>query len=466
MDFKLLIGGTLVDGAARMPVINPATGEPFADCPRADLAQMEQAVSAAKRAFPGWRDAGNTARHDAMGRLADAIEARFAEFARTLTAEQGKPLAQAEFEVGGSIAAIRYFGAQELLPETLVDEAGSLVVEQYYPLGVVACITPWNFPLILLAIKVAVALSTGNTVVAKPAPTTPLTTLLLGECAAATLPAGVFNTIVDANDLGGALSAHPDIAKISFTGSTATGRKVMASAAATLKRLTLELGGNDAAILLDDVDLDDVAPKIFQAATYNAGQVCMAAKRIYVPRQLVNGLCDRLVALVQSTVVGDGMDPATQIGPIQNRMQFDKLRDLCEDSKQQGDVLTGGEILNRPGYFIPPMIVRNLPEAARLVREEQFGPLIPILAYDTVDEAVTRANAVEYGLAGTIWGADPQRAAAVAGRIETGTVWINKHLDLRFDVPFGGVKQSGIGREQGRHGMKEFVNTRVVSLAR
>lgn len=466
MEFKLLIDGQRVDGAGRMPVINPATGEILTECPRADLAQLEQAVAAARRAFPGWSALDHAARQDALGRLADAMEARFGDFARILTAEQGKPLAQAEFEVGGAIAAFRYFGAQELRPETLVDEAGSLVVEQYFPLGVVACITPWNFPLVLLAIKVAAALSTGNTVVAKPAPTTPLTALLLGECAAEVLPPGVFHTLVDANDLGAALTAHPVIAKVSFTGSTATGRRVMSAAAATLKRLTLELGGNDAAVLLDDVDLDDVAPKIFQAATYNAGQVCMAAKRIYVPRALADGLCDRLAALAQSAVVGDGMDPATQIGPIQNRMQFDKLRELCDDSVLHGKVLTGGVVLNRPGYFISPMVVRDLPESARLVREEQFGPLIPVLPYDSVDEAVGRANASEFGLAGTVWAADLERAAKVAARIETGTVWVNKHLDLRFDVPFGGLKQSGVGREQGRDGLKEFVNTRVVSMAR
>lgn len=464
--FKLLIDGQLVAGAGTLPVINPATGEPFADCPRADGAQLELAVAAARRAFPAWGACDHEVRHAALSKLADAMEARFGEFAQLLTLEQGKPLSQAEFEVGGAIAAFRHFGAQKLSAQTLVEEPNSLVTEQYAPLGVVVCITPWNFPLILQSIKVAVALSTGNTVVAKPAPTTPLTTLLLGECAATTLPPGVFNTLVDANDLGTALSGHPDVAKISFTGSTATGRKIMSSAAPTLKRLTLELGGNDAAIVLDDVDLDELAPKIFQAATYNAGQVCMAAKRIYVPQAMVSGLCDRLVAIAEATVVGDGMDPATQIGPIQNRIQFQKLLDLSADTQTVGTVLTGGAQLNRPGYFIQPMIARDLPETSRLVQEEQFGPLIPVLGYDSIDEAIARANASEFGLSGTVWGTDLDRATAVAGRIETGTVWINKHLDLRFDVPFGGVKQSGIGREQGDVGMKEFVSTRIVSIAR
>jgi acyl-CoA reductase-like NAD-dependent aldehyde dehydrogenase len=466
MEFKLLIDGDLVDGADRLPVINPATGEPFATCARADAAQLQRAVAAAKRAFPEWRDGGQARRQALLHKLADAMEARFNDFARLLTQEQGKPLAQAQFEVGGSIAAFRHFGAQVLQPETLVDEPDSLVVEHYAPVGVVGCIVPWNFPMILLAIKVSIALSTGNTVVAKPAPTTPLTATLLGEVAAGILPPGVFNVIVDANDLGGLLSSHPDVAKISFTGSTATGRKVMASAASTLKRLTLELGGNDVAIVLDDADPAEVAAKVYAAATFNAGQTCMAAKRLYVPNSMLDDIGERLTALASATVLGDGLAPETQMGPIQNRMQFDKLQNLMEATRGEGTVLTGGTLLNQPGYFIQPAIVRDLADDARLVTEEQFGPLVPLLGYDTIEDVIARANASEYGLGGTVWGKDLDKAAVVARGIETGTVWINKHLDLRFDVPFGGVKQSGLGREQGQVGLKEFVDARIVSMAR
>ena len=466
MEFKLLIDGDLVDGADSLPVINPATGEPFATCARADAAQLERAIAAAKRAFPAWRDGGQPQRQALLHKLADAMEARFEDFARLLTQEQGKPLAEAQFEVGGAIAAFRHFGAQVLHPETLVDEPNALVVEHYAPLGVVGCIVPWNFPMILLAIKVSIALSTGNTVVAKPAPTTPLTAALLGELAAAILPPGVFNVIIDANDLGGLLSSHPDVAKISFTGSTATGRKVMASAASTLKRLTLELGGNDVAIVLDDADPAEVAAKLYAAATFNAGQTCMAAKRLYVPNAMLDDIGERLAALASATVLGDGLDPGTQMGPIQNRMQFDKLQDLMAATQGEGTVLTGGARLNRPGYFIQPAIVRDLADDARLVTEEQFGPLVPLLSYDTIEDVIARANDSDYGLGGTVWGKDLDKAAAVARGIETGTVWINKHLDLRFDVPFGGVKQSGLGREQGQAGLKEFVDARIVNMAR
>jgi acyl-CoA reductase-like NAD-dependent aldehyde dehydrogenase len=466
MDFKLLIDGDLVEGADRLAVINPATGESFATCARADASQLERAVAAAKRAFPAWRDSGQTIRQAYLHKLADVMEARADDFAHLLTREQGKPLAEAKFEVGGSIAAFRYFGAQVLKPETLVDEPDSLVVEHYTPLGVVGCIVPWNFPMILLAIKVSIALSTGNTVVAKPAPTTPLTAALLGEVAASILPPGVFNVIIDANDLGGALSSHPDVAKISFTGSTATGRKVMASAAATLKRLTLELGGNDVAIVLDDADPAEVAGKIYAAATFNAGQTCMAAKRLYVPNAMLDEVGERLTALASATVLGDGLDAGTQMGPIQNRMQFEKLQDLMAATHGEGTVLTGGARLNRPGYFIQPAIVRDLADDARLVTGEQFGPLVPLLSYDTIEDVIARANASDYGLGGTVWGKDLDKAAAVARAIDTGTVWINKHLDLRFDVPFGGVKQSGLGREQGQAGLKEFVDAKIVSMAR
>jgi acyl-CoA reductase-like NAD-dependent aldehyde dehydrogenase len=466
MAFKLLIDGDLVDGADRLAVTNPATGEPFATCARADAAQLERAVAAAKRAFPAWRDGGQPQRQALLHKVADAMEARFEDFARLLTQEQGKPLAEARFELGGSIAAFRHFGAQILQPETLVDEPDSLVVEHYSPLGVVGCIVPWNFPMILLAIKVSAALSTGNTVVVKPAPTTPLTAALLGEVAAGILPPGVFNVIIDANDLGGMLSSHPDVTKISFTGSTATGRKVMASAAATLKRLTLELGGNDVAIVLDDADPAEVAAKLYAAATFNAGQTCMAAKRLYVPNAMLDEIGERLTTLASATVLGDGLDAGTQMGPIQNRMQFDKLQELMAATQSEGTVLTGGARLNRPGYFIQPAIVRDLADDARLVTEEQFGPLVPLLSYDTIEDVLARANASDYGLGGTVWGKDLDKAAAVARAIDTGTVWINKHLDLRFDVPFGGVKQSGLGREQGQAGLKEFVDARIVSMAR
>ncbi|MEG8220731.1 aldehyde dehydrogenase family protein [Sphingomonas sp. HH69] len=463
--YRLLIDGKLVDGAHRLEVINPATGQVFASCARADAAQLDAAVAAAKAAFPSWAGRPFAERRQLLERYADAIDARKDEFARLLTREQGKPLPQAAYEMEGAIGLLRTFAGMELGLEVIRDEGGTRLIRQWSPLGVVAAITPWNFPMLLLMMKLAPALSAGNTLVAKPAPTTPLTTLLLGEVAADILPPGVLNIIVDQNDLGGQLTTHADVAKVSFTGSTATGKKVMQSVSNTLKRLTLELGGNDAAIVLDDADVNVVAPAIFQAATLNAGQICLAAKRVYAPESLYDALCEALAKLANEAVVDDGDKQGTQIGPIQNRAQFDKLKEFLDDAHASGSVIAGGAALDREGYFIAPTIVKDIGDDARLVREEQFGPILPILSYDTIEDAIARANDSEYGLGGTIWTSNPERAIAVALKIDTGTVWINKHLDLPFDVPFGGAKQSGFGAELGREGLEEFTQSKIVNVA-
>ncbi len=465
MAYGLLIDGVLVAGAATIDVINPATGEVLAAAPRASTEQAEQSIAAAGRAFPAWSKLSFAERGAVLERLAEALRPRVDEFARLLTREQGKPLDQAKYEVLGAIAALDYYAAQELLPKVLRESAKERIVEQRYPLGVVAAIAPWNFPLLLMVLKVAPALITGNVVIAKPAPTTPLTTLLFGAVAADILPPGVLQTLVDQNDLGGLLSQHPGIAHVSFTGSTPTGKKVLGSAADTLKRFTLELGGNDAAIILDDADLTKVAPSIFRGATANAGQICLAVKRVYAPRAMIDDLCAALGKLASEAVVGNGLEQGTSIGPVQNKAQFEKLLGFIAEARSEGTIVAGGEPLPGPGYFIAPTIVRDLPDDARLVREEQFGPVLPVLAYDDLDDAIARANDSDYGLGGTVWTGDVERGIAVASRIESGTVWVNKHLDLPFDVPFGGAKQSGIGRQQGIEGMEDFTQARIVNAA-
>jgi acyl-CoA reductase-like NAD-dependent aldehyde dehydrogenase len=254
------------------------------------------------------------------------------------------------------------------------------------------------------------------------------------------------------------------VAKVSFTGSTATGKKVMASAAATIKRVTLELGGNDAAIVLDDVNVKETAAKILQGAMTNSGQICFAIKRVYVPESLYEAMCAELARLADQLVVGDGLDAATQMGPLQNQVQFDKVREFLADARANGKVIAGGKVLEREGYFIAPTIVRDIADDARLVREEQFGPVLPVLKYTTVDEAIARTNSSEYGLGGTVWGSDTQRAFEVAQRIASGTVWVNKHLDLPPDIPFGGAKQSGFGCEMGQEGLEEFTQSKIISM--
>jgi acyl-CoA reductase-like NAD-dependent aldehyde dehydrogenase len=465
-EFKLLINGKLISGAARLDVVNPATEEVLAEAPRADRAQLDEAIAAAKAAFPAWSAKPIRERGALLVNLADALEARQDEFARLLTLEQGKPLSEAHWEIDFTIAVIRHYSTLDLPDKVLKEDTRQKIVRQHIPLGVVAAIVPWNFPMLLLAIKVAPAMLAGDTVVAKPAPTTPLTTLRFGEICGKILPAGVINIIVDCNDLGDALSSHTDVAKVAFTGSTATGKKVMASAAGTLKRLTLELGGNDAAIVLDDVDPIEVAPKLFVAAMMNAGQLCLGAKRLYVHDSQYDEICDELGRLARESVVDDGLKQGTQIGPLQNKAQFEKVKGFLEDAKRNGKIVAGGEVLSRKGYFIQPTIVRDISDDARLVAEEQFGPIVPVLRYSDVDDAIARANDSNYGLAGTVWAKDLDRAFRVAARIETGTVWINKFLDVSPDVSFGGAKQSGIGTELGQEGLEAFTQVRIINMAK
>jgi acyl-CoA reductase-like NAD-dependent aldehyde dehydrogenase len=464
--FHLVIDGRRVPGATTMDVINPATGKVLATCPRADEQQLNAAVTAAKRAFPAWAKLGIEERRSRLMRIADSLETRIGEFAQLLTSEQGKPLAEATGEMAGTVAFMRLLGAMDLPTKVIREDAREKIIEHRTPLGVVAAITPWNFPMILLAIKVTPALLAGNTVVAKPAPTTPLSSLRFVELCSEHLPPGVLNIITDQNDLGGLLTRHPEVAKVSFTGSTVTGKKVMESAASTLKRITLELGGNDAAIVLDDVDPATVAAKIFAGAMVNAGQVCLAIKRVYVHESQYEAMCGELAKLARAAVVGDGMDPQTQIGPLQNQMQYEKVKGLIADARRSGRIIAGGEIPQGPGFFVPPTIVRDIPDEARLVREEQFGPVLPVMSYKTIDEVVARVNDTSYGLGGTVWSADPERASQVALRIDSGTVWVNSHLNTSPDVPAGGAKQSGIGVELGLEGLAEYTQNHVVYVTK
>ena len=465
-DFGLIVNGRRVAGAATIDVINPATEEAFAACPVADPVQLEEAIAAARSAFRQWSAMPVDERRHLMGKVADEIEVRAEELTDLLTTEQGKPLAQARREILRSAMTLRHFAGAEIPARVLRDTAEERIYERRTALGVVAAITPWNFPVLLLMNKLGPALLTGNTVVAKPAPTTPLTTLRIGEICADILPPGVVNVICDRNDLGAMLTSHPDIAKVSFTGSTATGRKVFESAAPTIKRLTLELGGNDAALVLDDADPDVVAPKIFATAMANAGQVCMAVKRVYVPASLENDIVDRLAAMADSMVVGDGKAPETEMGPVQNAAQHDKLTALLAETSMQGEIVTAQRKRNGPGYFISPTIVRNIADEAPLVRDEQFGPVLPVLSYTDVDEAVDRINRTDFGLGASVWTGDPDRGVEIGERLVSGTLWINRHLVVDPAIPFRGNRQSGFGAELGEAGIEEFTQPQVVNIAK
>ncbi|MEQ8299487.1 MAG: aldehyde dehydrogenase family protein [Hyphomonas sp.] len=465
-NYKLLIDGKMVDGDATLDVVNPATEEVFATCARASKKQLDQAVDAATAALPAWCKSSIADRQKALVAIADAVKAETAELARLLVQEQGKPLQDATNEIFAAQAFFRYFAGINLEPKVLQDDGKARIEVRRKALGVVGCIIPWNFPIVLMAFKVPAALLAGNTLIVKPAPTTPLTTLKIGEIIKDLVPPGVVNIIADDNDLGSEMTNHPGIRKISFTGSTETGKKVMAGAASALKRISLELGGNDALIVLDDVDPKAMAPKIYDAAMQNAGQVCIAAKRIYVHESIYDAMCDELVRIAGEAVVGDGLEQGVQMGPVQNKQQFEKVLGFIESAKKDGKIIAGGGRQGDKGYFIQPTIVRDIADGAKLVDEEQFGPVMPLIKYTDASEAIARANSSIYGLGGSVWATDAERAWSVAEQIESGSVWINKHGDLQPHVPFGGAKLSGVGAELGEEGLNEFTQIQVLNMAK
>ncbi|MEW6270178.1 MAG: aldehyde dehydrogenase family protein [Thermodesulfobacteriota bacterium] len=465
-SYGMLIDGRAVNTSEQDPVINPAFGEPFATCARASKAHVDEAVGAAARAFKTWRK-DEAFRREKLNACAATLQAKAGEIAPILSQEQGKPVQQAMMEIFGASMWFSYFASLEIEPEVLQDDGTKKIQVVRKPLGVVAAITPWNFPVILLSWKLAPAFLAGNTVVAKPSPFTPLSSLLVADALRDVLPAGVLNVLSGGNDLGAELTRHPDVRKISFTGSVATGKKVMLAAADDLKRVTLELGGNDPAIVLDDVDPDQVAESLFWGAFQNSGQVCSAIKRLYVPESLHDPIVSRLVERAKRTKVGNGMEPDTELGPINNEPQFRKVLAMVEDAKRAGGrIEVGGEPLGAKGYFLPPTIVTNVGEGVQLVDEEQFGTALPIVKYKHLSDALEQANRTHYGLGGSVWSADVERAEQVARELEAGTTWVNQHLDLSPFQPFGGHKWSGIGVENGRWGYAEFTQVQVVDTKR
>jgi len=464
-NFELLIDGKMVPGAASLEVINPATEQLAGTCSRASESQLDEAVDAASSAQAAWAATPIEDRRAAVLKVAEIAAANAPELGAILTSEQGKPLPEAVAEAYGFAMFTQHFAGMEMPVEVLEDSEARRVEVHRTPLGVVGAIIPWNFPLILLGFKLGPALIAGNTLVVKPAPTTPLSTLRLAELIKDALPPGVLNVIADANDLGGKISAHPKVRKVSFTGSTATGMKVMASASSTLKRITLEMGGNDAGLFLPDLDPKEIAPKIFDAAFGNNGQICIALKRAYVHEDIYDDVCDELATIARSKKIGDGTEEGVELGPLQNKAQYEKVQAIIADAAEKGTIIAGGGVPDRPGYFIEPTIVRDIAEGARLVDEEQFGPALPVIKYSDPEEALARINRSSDGLGGSVWSSDAERARALAIRIDSGTVWVNKHADLDPSIPFSGAKQSGIGTELGQEGFEEFTQRRVINIS-
>jgi len=462
--YNLTIGGKSVPTSDHFEVRNPSTGEVVGLAPKASAEQLDQAVDAAQTAFASWSKTSHDERkkliHAAAQKIADHAE----EIARLITLEQGKPLngLGSRFEMGGAGAWANYTAGLDIPVKVIQDNNEGRIELHRRPIGVVGSITPWNWPVLIAIWHIIPAIRAGNTVVNKPSPYTPLSTLRMIELMNEVLPAGVVNGIAGEDSIGAAMSAHEGIGKIVFTGSASTGKKVMSSAANTLKRLTLELGGNDAGIVLPDVDPKEIAPGLFWGGFINNGQTCAALKRLYVHDSVYDAVCRELVAFAKTIPMGDGLKDDTQLGPVQNRMQYDKVARLVEAAKNGGgEVLMGGEP-QKGSLFYPVTIIGGLDNGNPLVDEEQFGPALPIIRYSDVEEVIVRANDNPNGLGGSVWSKNIEKAKEYGAQLQCGTVWINKHGPIQPNVPFGGVKNSGIGVEFGEEGLFENTNVQVM----
>ena len=467
--YTMTIGGRAASSARTFDVLNPADETVVAACPEGTTELVDQAVASARQAFPAWAAVPDAERAAKLNAIADLIEQHHGELSQLITREQGKTQSGpgANFEVGGTVAWTRVTASLTLPEETIQDDKSGKIVLRRKPVGVVGSITPWNWPMIIAAWHMMPALRVGCTTVIKPSPFTPLSTLRLVALMNEVLPPGVANVVTGGPEVGSHLVTHPGIDKIVFTGSVATGKKVMGGAAERLKRVTLELGGNDAGIVLPGTRIDPLLEKLFWGCFLNAGQTCAALKRLYVHEDQYEEVVEKFAKYVSSIPVGNGLDPKSLIGPLTNKMQLDKVSGYVDEARRRGArIVTGGQRPQSRGFFYPLTVVADAVDDMQIVKEEQFGPAVPIIKYKTVEEALQRANALEVGLGGSVWGNDPEEAARYAARLECGTAWVNQHGNLHPLAPFGGVKCSGIGVEFNVDGLKEYTTVQVVNVAR
>lgn len=466
-SYEVLLASTAGGTNETRTMLDPATGGVVGEAPIHTVEDLDRAVAAAVAAQPAWAALGHEARSAALLRAADAVERSAEELARLLSREQGKPLngLNARFEVGACVAWLRATATTILEPETVVDDGETRAELHYKPIGVVGAIGPWNWPMMITVWQIAPALRMGNSVVVKPSEYTPLSVLALAKVINEELPEGLLTVISGGREVGERLAGHPAVGKIMFTGSTATGKAIIKSSADTVKRLTLELGGNDAGIVLPDADPKAIAEGLFWGAFINTGQTCAALKRLYVHEDIYDAVCEELGAVAAAAPMGNGLDESSVLGPLQNKQQFDIVNRLVESAKGAGArILTGGNPpQEQPGYFYPTTLVADIDNDNPLVAEEQFGPALPIIRYSTVDEAVAMANGLDVGLGASVWSSDQKAAREVAARIQAGTVWINKHGAVDPRVPFGGAKQSGYGLEFGIEGLKALGVPQIIS---
>ncbi|WAA66180.1 aldehyde dehydrogenase family protein [Microbacterium oxydans] len=447
-------------------VVDAATREPIGRAPVHTVEELDAAVERAKAAQPAWDALGHAERSALLHRVADAIDANAEPLARLLSREQGKPLngPNARFEVGACSAWLRTAAATPLEPEVVVDDGETHAELHYRAIGVVGAIGPWNWPLMIGIWQIAPALRMGNTVVVKPSGYTTLSVLALIEVMNQVLPRDVLIGVAGDREVGARIASHPDIGKVMFTGSTATGRRIVESSAQNLARLTLELGGNDAGIVLPGVDAAAIAQDLFWGAFINTGQTCAALKRLYVHDSVYDEVVEALADVARQTPMGNGLEEQNVLGPLQNRAQFEIVRDLVEDAARNGGrIVTGGAPATELGeLFYPITLVADVTDGVALVDEEQFGPALPIIRYTDVDDAVASANGLDVGLGASVWG-EREEARKVAARIQAGTVWINSHGGVHPMIPFGGHKSSGYGLEFGVEGLKSVAVPQIIN---
>ncbi|KAL3471360.1 Aldehyde/histidinol dehydrogenase [Aspergillus californicus] len=468
-DFRSCINGALTTSAQTRHATNPATGQPNEPVPVATPEDVDAAMIAAQTAFTTWRKAPYQTRQTALRQYIDLVQAHAEDLITLLTKEQGKPLQFATIEFNSAIKCMKAFADLQLTEQVVQEDDETRIMCRYTPLGVSVGIVPWNFPLLLACIKLAPATLAGNAIIIKPSPFTPYCGLKLVELAQQCFPPGVMQALSGDDNLGPWLTAHPIPEKISFTGSTATGKKVLQAAAATMKRVTLECGGNDPAIVCADVDIEETAKKVGHFCFLNSGQICLAVKRIYVHASIHAPFRDAMVRFVQGLKIGNGLDEGVFMGPVQNSMQYERVRGFFNDSdKENWSVAVGGQIPKGEGegegYFVAPTLIDNPPEESRIVQEEPFGPIVPLLVWSDEDDVVARANDSRMGLGASVWSRDLDQAGRLARRIEAGSVWVNTHYQLQPAVPYGGHKESGIGLEAGLGGLLAFCNAQYLHL--
>lgn len=464
---EMLINGKLKTSNQVIEVEDPATNQILGTVPLASRADVDQAVAGAGEAFLDWRKRPISNRKKMLVRIAEELEKGREELARILVSEVGKPLAEARHEVTSAIRVFRDISSLDLKEELVRNDGGSLIYVTRKPIGVAGLILPWNYPLTVLAWKLAPALLTGNTLVIKPSPYTPLNTLKVGEMIEPFLPKGVVNIVTGDDATGESLVRAKGVGKVAFTGHLETGKKVLSMCSMTgMKRVSLELGGNDPAIVLRDFDMGQLS-SLFWSSFRNAGQICIAVKRLYVHEELYDEFVNKYVDIARTVRIGHGMEQGVQMGPVNNPEQLAVVEELVRDAEDRGGTIRcGGERREGAGYFYPPTVITDVDESLQIVSEEQFGPVIPILSYSDVDEAVKRANSLRYGLGASVWTGDIERGTKVAEDLESGIAWVNTHMVVDPLAPFGGVKESGLGRELGRFGLEEYMNIQTVHVKR